>query len=82
MDVKPIGQQYPSPAMPTQHTGSKSRPAPTPARDAGTEKAKRSPRPKHEDIEMLAYLKYLAAGRSDGSAMDHWLEAERQLSEE
>jgi len=69
--------------MQSKHIGPKpSLESSSSAGHTGTAKSKRTRRPKHEDIEMLAYLKYLAAGRENGSAMDHWLEAERQLSEE
>ncbi len=37
--------------------------------------------PTHEEIETVAYLKYLAEGSQDGGHLRHWLEAERQLRE-
>lgn len=43
---------------------------------------KPAPHPSHADIETVAYLKYLDGGRKDGDHLKHWLEAERQLSEE
>jgi Protein of unknown function (DUF2934) len=54
--------------------------APAPARA----RAPRAPRstplesPSHEDIERLAYELYLRDG-CEGHALDHWLEAEREL---
>ncbi len=38
--------------------------------------------PSHEDIKVVAYLKYLDDGCKDGDHLKHWLEAERQLKEE
>jgi Protein of unknown function (DUF2934) len=37
--------------------------------------------PSHEDIEVRAYELYLDCGCGDGHELQHWLEAERQLSE-
>ena len=38
--------------------------------------------PTHEQIAELAYALYVARGRIFGHALDDWLEAEKQLSEE
>jgi hypothetical protein len=37
--------------------------------------------PTHEDIEVRAYELYLDCGCDSGHDLQHWLEAERQLSE-
>jgi hypothetical protein len=36
----------------------------------------------HETVERLAYEIYEREGRPEGRAMEHWLEAEKQLSDE
>jgi hypothetical protein len=33
----------------------------------------------HDDIARRAYELYLARGRTDGNAIDDWLQAEREL---
>jgi Protein of unknown function (DUF2934) len=37
--------------------------------------------PTHEDIQVRAYELYLDCGCDGGHDLQHWLEAERQLSE-
>ena len=35
--------------------------------------------PGHNDIARIAYGIYVAEGRPDGAALDHWVRAEREL---
>lgn len=49
----------------------------------GVEKSQgnRKRRPSREQIRTVAYLKYLDEGRVEGRDIDHWLEAERLLTQ-
>jgi DUF2934 family protein len=38
-------------------------------------------RPTHEEIEVRAYQLYIERGGTDGSDVDDWLQAERELLE-
>jgi len=35
----------------------------------------------YRNIEVLAHYLYITQGRQEGRALDHWIEAEKQLSE-
>lgn len=56
------------------------KPAAKTGRQTSTRKrAKPSPPPTREDIEQRAYEIYLERSGSEGSEMEDWLEAEREL---
>jgi Protein of unknown function (DUF2934) len=64
-------------AMPKRES---KKPAAKTGRQTSTSKrAKPSPRPTREEIEQRAYEIYLERGGSEGSEMEDWLEAEREL---
>lgn len=56
------------------------KPAAKTGRQTSTAKrAKPSPQPTREDIERRAYEIYVERGGSEGSEMEDWLQAEREL---